>query len=248
MDSKEKFSLRADDYSKYRPTYPPIAVDYICSIFNISENSLVADIGSGTGIFTSMFNHRVKTIFGVEPNNEMRDKSMVYLKNQKNYQPVMGDYENTNLDDNLVDLVVSAQAFHWFDAQKAKSEFKRILKDPKQCALIWNQRDLDDPFFAKYEEILFKFCNHYGNAAHNKDFAIMLNPFFYEYDKKEFSNPLEYDYTSICGLLRSSSYTPLPTETGYEELFKEMKILFDDYSTNGKVILNYKTKLFYGTI
>ena len=248
MDSKERFSIRANDYVKYRPTYPQEAINCIIDTFNLSENSILADIGSGTGIFTSLFDNRVKTIFGVEPNNEMRDNAIIFLKGQKNFQPVRGDSENTNLGINSIDAIVCAQAFHWFDVEKTKIEFLRILKQKKQTALIWNIRDTKDPFFSEYEKLLIKYCNNYLDAAHNRDFDKIAGTIFTQHKKVIFHHNLYYDFESVCGLLNSSSYCPLPNEENHKPLFENMKQLFEKYQVNNKVTFVYETMLYIGTL
>ena len=248
MDSKEKFSIRANDYVKYRPTYPKESINLIIDTFKLSENSIIADIGSGTGIFTSLFDNRVKTIFGIEPNNEMREKALLFLKGQQNYQPVRGDSENTNLDSNSIDAIVCAQAFHWFNVENSKREISRILKPEKKVALIWNIRDIRDPFFSEYENLLIKYANNYQDAAHNRNFDLVCDQFFSEHKKIVIPNHLLYDFESVCGLLNSSSYCPLPNEKNYKPLFDEMIILFEKYQVNNKVNFIYETKLYIGTL
>jgi len=248
MDSKEKFSIRVSNYVKYRPTYPMESIDYIIDTFKLTDDSVVADIGSGTGKFTELFADHVKTIFGVEPNKEMREAGELSLKEQKNYKSINGDSEHTNLDSNSVDAVLSAQAFHWFDVEKARIEFNRILKSKKQTALIWNIRDTNDPFFSVYENLLIKYAKNYMDAAHNRDFDKISANFFTCHKKVTFNHHLHYDFESVCGLLNSSSYTPLPHEENYKPLFDDMRQLFEKYQVNNKVTFVYETKLYIGTL
>jgi ubiquinone/menaquinone biosynthesis C-methylase UbiE len=248
MDPKERFSIRANDYVKYRPTYPTEAINYIFDTFELTNDSFVADIGSGTGKFTELFANRVRTIYGVEPNKEMREAAELSLKGQTNYKSVNGDSEHTNLDSNSIDAVVCAQAFHWFNVEKTKIEFLRIIKQKKQTALIWNIRDIKDPFFSEYEKLLIKYCNNYIDAAHNRDFDKISGTFFTQHKKVIFHHHLYYDFESVCGLLNSSSYCPMPNEKNHKPLFDDMKQLFEKYQVNNKVTFVYETMLYIGTL
>ena len=94
----------------------------------------VADIGSGTGISTRMFLENGNQVTAIEPNADMRTAAERMLENQPRFRSVDASAEQTTLADASVDLIVSAQAFHWFDLAKCKIEFARILKPNGWCA------------------------------------------------------------------------------------------------------------------
>src|SRR5918993_4084691 len=123
-----RFSSRADAYAKYRPGYPAGVVEILKSECGLTADSVVADVGSGTGILTELLLKNGNRVFGIEPNEAMRLFSEEALKDYQQFESVNGSAEATALPDDSVDIVVAAQAFHWFDRQKTKREFRRILK------------------------------------------------------------------------------------------------------------------------
>jgi ubiquinone/menaquinone biosynthesis C-methylase UbiE len=158
MKPTDKFSGKADVYSKSRPSYPTVFIDYLFSINSLNETSRVADIGSGTGILTRQLLERGVSVVAVEPNDDMRTKAEQDLKGFEHFTSTKGSAEETSLPDNSVDIVIAAQAFHWFDHEKFKLECKRILKQDRKVALVWNSRDSESSLIKENAEIFKKYC------------------------------------------------------------------------------------------
>jgi ubiquinone/menaquinone biosynthesis C-methylase UbiE len=127
-DSTERFSDRANEYAIYRPKYPPACIDFLCNQFHLNNDSVVADIGSGTGILSQLLLEKGCAVVGVEPNADMRRMAEHQITSEK-FISVNGTAESTHLRDGSVDLITVAQAFHWVDPFRAKKEFKRILRN-----------------------------------------------------------------------------------------------------------------------
>ena len=140
MNSRERFSNRVDSYLKYRPSYPKEAIDYLYDFVGLRSNSKIADIGSGTGIFSKLLLERGSYVIGVEPNQAMRVADEQMLESNPNFQTISGSAESTGLPDQSVEFIVCAQAFHWFDRLAAQTEFRRILQPGGRVILIWNSR------------------------------------------------------------------------------------------------------------
>src|ERR1700749_4247469 len=140
-DPTKRFSDRVDNYVKYRPSYPPGVINYLESTCNLQAGSVIADVGSGTGIFGALLLAKGFKVFGVEPNEAMGEAASRQFAENPNFTAVYGTAEITTLPAQSVDLITCAQAFHWFYADKTKTEFKRILKPAGKVALIWNNRD-----------------------------------------------------------------------------------------------------------
>ena len=100
MNTVERFSNRVENYVKYRPDYPPEVLDLFRREMNLQTDSVVADVGSGTGISAKMFLENGNPVFGVEPNALMRDAAEEFLKVFPNFKNIDGTAENTNLPDN----------------------------------------------------------------------------------------------------------------------------------------------------
>lgn len=149
-DPTKLFSDRADDYARFRPSYPAAAVDWVLHGLQPPPNLDVADIGAGTGISARLLADRGCRVVAVEPNAAMRSAAEAHAR-------VIwrdGTAEATSLPNGSVDLAVVAQAFHWFVVETAVREFRRILRPRGRLAIVWNRRDRDDAFALGYRDAL----------------------------------------------------------------------------------------------
>src|SRR5688500_1110503 len=178
-DTIHRFSNRVANYVKYRPGYPPGVLQLFKDEMGLTKDSVLADIGSGTGLSTKPFLENGNTVYGVEPNAVMREAAEQYLKEFPNFRSHDGTAENTNLEDTSIDFVIAAQAFHWFDADKTRTECLRILKPGGYVALIWNERQLDTTeFLREYEKLLLEFATDYEKVRHENIDQEKLGAFF----------------------------------------------------------------------
>jgi SAM-dependent methyltransferase len=161
QDSTRRFSSRVQDYQRFRPGYPPGVVELLRNECGLSERSVVADIGSGTGIFSRLLLETGAEVIGVEPNLEMRHAGEEFLAAYPRFQSVAGTAEATGLAESSIDLMTAAQAAHWFGLEQARREFRRTLKPAGWVALIWNDRRQETEFARKYEALLVEFGTDY---------------------------------------------------------------------------------------
>ena len=138
--STERFTTRAENYAKYRPTYPPEVIELMRSECGLTADAVVADVGSGTGILSELLLKNGNKVIGVEPNEAMRTAGAELLRTYPKFTSVAGSAEATTLPSASVDLITAGQAFHWFDASAARKEFARVLKPKGFVVLIWNDR------------------------------------------------------------------------------------------------------------
>ncbi len=243
----ERFSNRVANYVKYRPGYPKEILEVFRDEMGLRESSVVADVGSGTGISAKVFLENGCRVYGVEPNAAMRAAAEEYLREFPRFESVEGTAENTNLPDEAVDFVIAAQAFHWFDQEKTPAEFRRIARPGGYVALIWNERQLDtNEFLREYEEVLKKYGTDYAEVRHdNLDKAIFEKAFDAEFSTKTFLNVQELDYEGMKGRILSSSYMPSETDASYPALENELRRLFDNRAERGKIQILYSTNIFY---
>jgi ubiquinone/menaquinone biosynthesis C-methylase UbiE len=217
----------------------------------LEDKMKIADIGSGTGISSELFLKNGNAVYGVEPNKEMREAAERLLSAYKSFFSVNGTAEQTTLDDNSMDMIVAGQAFHWFDVAKAKREMVRILRPGRYVALIWNDRKTDaGPFLTQYDALLHKYCIDYGEVNHKNIDAKVMNGFFGKdnWEEKVFPNAQLFDLEGLKGRILSSSYAPPETHPNFQPLMDAMEELFSRYHSNGKVSLDYDTRVFYGKI
>lgn len=250
-DATNRFTQTVENYIKYRPSYPNEIIQLLIHECGLTKNKILADIGSGTGLLTKLFLDYGTTVYGVEPNEAMRTAGEVFLQRYPQFHSINGTAEATTLNDNSIDIITVGTAFHWFDAEKTKIEFKRILKSPGWVTLIWNVRNKEQsPFMQAYEEIILKYGTDYKDSRAEKFDKLIVNSFFAPFEMKTaaFENLQEFDWTGLKGRLLSTSYSLHPGDAHYEEMIQALKELFDKYQKNDKVIFLYSTKVHYGRL
>jgi len=248
QSSEHRFSNRVANYIRYRPSYPRELVDLLEREAKLSPEGTIADIGSGTGIFSELLLKAGYQVSGVEPNQPMREAAERLLSGYPRFHSVDGSAQATTLADQSADLIVSAQAYHWFDTPEARAEFRRILKPGGKIALIWNECLLDTtPFLRDYEALLREFGTDYAEIRHDNIGPESLKLVFPGgYDIHTFPNSQRFDYEGLEGRLLSSSYTPAPGRPGHEPMLAELRRLFDEHRQNGQVSIDYDARVYLG--
>jgi SAM-dependent methyltransferase len=248
--SKERFSNRADVYVKHRPSYPQALVNSLVQKLPVGSlsSSIVADVGSGTGIFSRLLLENGFTVYGVEPNAPMRQRAEGLLSSYPNFHSIKGEATNTMLEDHSVDVVAAAQAFHWFATTDAVKEFARILKKPGLVVLIWNDRRTDvDEFHADYESLLVRYCLNYVEINHRNITAQMIQALFagWQLSVEHFPNDQLLDFNGLKGRLESSSYCPHPDHPNYRPLMDHLHELFKKHHGDGDFRLQQDCVAYY---
>jgi len=247
-DNTNRFSDKSENYAKYRPGYPVRILQFLKD-YNFCDKSIIADIGSGTGILTKIFLENGNNVYAVEPNEKMREKANSLLNKFKNYFPINGTAENTTLPNNSVDFIVVGTAFHWFDATRALNEFRRILIENGVLVLIWNDRKTDTLFLTEYETILKTFSKEYqGGTRRNISDDVIEKYFRKDFKKITLENNQEFSFDELIGRFSSSSYSPKEGTSEYNDSYNLLKRIFDQYKINNKVLFKYDTNIFIGRI
>jgi ubiquinone/menaquinone biosynthesis C-methylase UbiE len=246
-DNINKFTDKAENYAKYRLDYPKEILEYF-NDYNLSNDSIIADIGSGTGKLSKIFLENGNTVYAVEPNDNMRNMAYSLLKGFKNFISINGSAEKTTLQNEIIDFVVVGQAFHWFDPIITLNEFKRILKNNGVLVLIWYNRKTDTPFFDEYDNVLKIFPNYKGSD--HRDTSDEIIGGYYKKDYKKII--LEYNrkltFTELLGSFSSSSYTPKEGTKEYSESKILLEKIFDKYKSNDEVVFEYEFTIYIGRI
>lgn len=249
-DPTKRFSNRAENYAKFRPRYPDALIDIFKSDCELTETSIITDVGSGTGILSELFLRNGNTVVGVEPNAAMRAVAERLLKEFAKFASVDGTAEETTLETSSVDLITAAQAFHWFNRARAKREFARILKPGGWVALIWNERRLDStPFLQEYENLLLRYGTDYQEVR-QENVAGEISSFFAPetFKLQNLENFQHFDFESLKGRVSSASYTPEPGHPNFEPMLSKLEQIFKTHNADGLVTFEYKTKVYYGHI
>jgi SAM-dependent methyltransferase len=248
-DSKQRFSNRVADYVRYRPGYPSAVRDVLRSECGLKSGHVVADIGSGTGFLSELFLKNGNRVFGVEPNEAMRQAGEEYLASYDGFASVEGSAESTTLDDASVDFVTTGQAFHWFDQNAARSEFTRILKPNGWVVVIWNERLTDTTAFLRdYEALLRKFGTDYATVKESYPGEQHMRDFFGagHYNSRMVPNFQEFDFDGLAGRLRSSSFIPAADAPNYAPMMGELQRIFAEYNQADRVRMEYSTHIYFG--
>jgi len=212
----------------------------------LGPQTRVADVGSGTGIFTRLLMDAGLRVNAIEPNAQMRHESDRSHSTNPLYSSIAGTAEATLLEDNSVDVVTAAQAGHWFDFAKSKREFQRILRPGGVLVLIWNRRMSVSSFQSAYENLL-NTLPEYAQVNHSNLDDLQIAHFFTgSMERKSFANSQAFDRLSFRGRGFSSSYTPSSADAEYERFSRKLDELFSAYSSNGTVLFEYTTELYAG--
>ena len=248
MDATERFSTRVENYARYRPQYPASVIGCLQANCQLTDTSIIADVGSGTGILTELFLREGNPVLAVEPNRKMREAGERRLHGYPRFQSIAGRAEETTLPDRSVDFVTAGQAFHWFDRGKAKVEFSRILKARGWVVLVWNERRVASSRFAEaYENLLRDYATDYEKIDHRQITEEIIGRFYgVRFGLACFEHSQHFDFAGIKGRLLSSSYTPEATHSRHTAMIAELRRIFETHQTKNEVVFDYETKVYYG--
>ncbi len=255
LSATERFSDRADAYVRGRPSYPQVIVERLQKVGALKRGQTVVDVGVGTGLSAEPFLRSGYTVIGVEPNEAMRiagDQQLhEYVNKGGTYRSVAGTAEATTLPDDAADLVIAGQAFHWFDAPRAASEARRILRPGGWVALIWNDRQsTGSAFLAGYEALLRTHGIDYAKVVHRHIDEKAIAQFFAPRQAAfaMFDNPRELDREDLLALAGSASYLPAPRDPQHAAMLLALNALFDAHVKSGTVQMMYRTRMHYAQV
>jgi len=248
-DPTKRFSDRVENYIEFRPGYPDAVIDLFTEECGLNQQSIIADIGSGTGILSELFLKNGNRVFGVEPNAPMREAGEKLLEHYSTFTSIEGSAEATTLLDDSVDFVVAGQAFHWFDQKLTRAEFSRILRLSGWVALLWNERRIDTtPFLRAYEQMLLKFGTDYQEVRHERVYQDVESFFSRGFKLRTFDNRQRFDFQGVKGRLLSSSYVPAPGHEDFVAMLEELRNIFDEHQKGGDVAFEYDTRVYFGQL
>lgn len=242
------FSTKVDDYVASRPDYAPTLFDELASVCPPTEPTLVADVGAGTGLLTRDLLRRGYAVVAVEPNPHMRAAADVYCGGHSRYRSVEGCAEAMPLAAASVNLITAAQAFHWFEVEKARAECLRVLRPDGQVALIWDDRVLEDPLHLALDAVFAEFggAKRAALVAHESREGVRV--FFGSAAVRERRWPHGHVLTEagLLSLVFSRSYVPARDTPAGKEVARLTRDIFPRFAANGTVTVRYHTTLMMG--
>jgi SAM-dependent methyltransferase len=248
LNPTQRFSDRAHDYALYRPSYPPAAIDAIIASASPERQRAglpIADIGAGTGISSRLLADRGLPVLAIEPNKGMRDSAEPH--------PLVtwhdGIAENTSLDDASVHLVLCAQAFHWFNADKALAEFHRILRKGGVLCLLWNDRDNSDRLTAAYSDAITRASDNHPAAQDRSACGQLIfhTPLFKDATLEVFPSEQPMTLDALIGRALSASYAPKHGPK-HDAMIADLTTAHATHAdAQGIVSMKYTTRLYRAT-
>lgn len=251
MDSTQRFSNRVADYVRYRPGYPADVLRVLEADAGLNSSADIADVGSGTGISTKLFLDHGNTVYGVEPNRDMRQAAEQLLAGNTQFHSVDGTAEKTTLADGSIDFVVAGQAFHWFNRPQTRQEFVRILRPGGWVVLMWNNRRIDStPFLREYENTINEFAVDYRQVDHKNVDDAAIREFFAPaaFQIRSLPNHQSMDLSGLIGRIDSSSYMPTKDDPRYPAMVQALENLFAKHQQAGQVKIEYDTVMYFGQL
>ena len=246
ISPQNRFSERAEFYKASRPSYS----DEIHEIFDslhLSDMSIVAGIGAGTGVFSKMLLERGYYVYSIEPNKHMLIELKEELKKYSKSIVINTCAEDTSLSDKSVDLITAAQSFHWFTPYKFKKECNRILKKDGKILITWNVINENTPIMQDIKKCMKSFNNDF----HSFNGGIQLEKIHYcipTAKRLTYNHNLFYDKNKFRKRWLSSSFSPLKNSNEYYSFIQKLDAIFDYYSHNKMVIVENQTLVYIGTL
>ena len=247
LDPTKRFSNRVENYLKYRPRYPTEILSLLEKECALTRDSVIADVGSGTGFLSELFLRNGNRVLGIEPNAEMRAAGERLLADYPNFVSVNATAEATTLAEASVDFVTAGQAFHWFDREKTRREFQRILKPDGWVVIVWNTFPTGRSALVKaYDDVLVRYGTDYREVAKEIEDSGIERFFSSSCKRARFDFQQTFDWEGFKGRLLSASYAPTADSPDYEPMLADLKRVFDSHQKDGAVVFDYDTVVFYG--
>jgi len=247
MEPTELFSSKAEKYARFRWGYAPQLIQRIFEVTGLNNQSVVADIGAGTGILTRHFVGRCRLVYAIEPNGPMRALAAQALGALAGCRVLDGRAEASGLADQSVDLITVAQALNWFDPQPTRQEFRRILKTDGWLAAIRNVGTYSKELDAALEAV---FPKELDTTALMKGRDTPLSYYFGSQDflQESFVSTTQESWEAFFGALGTASYAPDEGSPLYEQFEQAARQAFERFSAGGVVVSEIETQLCLGHI
>lgn len=248
MDNRNRFDGKGEIYAKARPKYAEALFEYLKNVLNVPFDSVFADIGSGTGIFTEQLLDCWRKVYAVEPNADMRRKAEKRLSRIEGFISVDGSDADTKLPDGSVDFVTAAQAFLWFDAEAFGKECRRILRPGGKVMIIYNFRDPNAACTKALAELRHRYSPEFQGFSNGINDEKCKAFFVRECTVFRADNTQYYDRQGYIDRVLSSSYSTRESDGRYSEYLTDIGRVFDSFSADGIIAVPTKTAAYIGKV
>jgi SAM-dependent methyltransferase len=236
------FDSVADLYERVRPTYPDEAVDWLTEKLHIDVTSTVLDLGAGTGKLTRALVPRAGRVFAVEPGPRMLEQLRLAVPEA---DALLGAAEAIPLADASVDAVICGQSFHWFHADTALAEIRRVVRPGGRLGLIWNVRDPGDPVQAEVTRLLDPFVPP-GRAPLPTSVMGLITEVFGDIDSGSFPFTQELDADGVADRILSISFVAAAPKARQTDLADSLRALVARHG--GRVSFRYVSEVYVSRV
>ena len=240
-----RFTGKVAEYAQYREQYDPeIVLPWLRQWCGLTPEWTVADIGAGTGMVGDLFRANGNRVLAIEPNAEMRAACAVTHAADDLFTVMDGLAENTGLADASVEAVAVGRALHWFHADSAFGEFRRILKPRGWVAILACGRTEDGcEENLAYKDFLAASAGRHPVHDPLLNVYRRLETFFAggEFHHAEVAGEVRLDWAGLRGLTLSLSHAPMPGSAAYPALESALRLFFDRFAEDGHVTLTTRT-------
>ena len=252
LDPTQRFTNRVTHYAQSRPSYPEEVLRILDAECGLSSEHVIADVGCGTGLLTVLFLRNGNRVYGVEPNDAMRQAAEEALREFPDFTAVAGRAEHTTLPDDCADMVTVAQALHWFEPEGTRREFARILKPEAWLVVVRNERCTEaSPLLQAVEAATAPLRRRpeHGHGCWEVDDGLLAG--YYGpagFRLRTCENQQVLDEQGFLGRWLSQSNLPAPGEPGHEKMAEELHGIFAAHSRAGLVTIDYLTHVWFGRL
>ena len=247
VDAISGYNDRVSAYARYRWEYAPEAVDAFASRIGLSNDSVVADIGSGTGMLARHLVDRVRILHAVEPNAEMRRVAAQLLGAHPSFREVAASSDRTTLADASVDLITVGRALHWFPAETTKAEFHRILR-PGGWLAIFSTPCTDEGLLESLRALECDECGWDPAGARYTPRNVPAGYFFGHDDVQKVRHPaiVRETFEMVLGRFTSRLAVPRPGHPLRGAFERALRDVFDRYASAGILSVPIATEVVFG--
>jgi SAM-dependent methyltransferase len=228
------FGQVADAYERGRPSYPDEAVQWLVG----DAPRDVVDLGAGTGKLTRSVVANGHRVTAVEPLPEMLAQLRAALPG---VTALVGTAESIPLPDAVADVVVCAQAFHWFDHAVALPEIARVLKPGGWLSLVWNMKDDREPWVVELNKAVDRREAVADGDLHD---PIDASGLFDPVEQTTFSFSQMLDRNTLLDVVRSFSYCAVLAEPRRTAVLEQVGLLYDRHAGPSGIELPYVTECY----
>ncbi|WP_151083689.1 class I SAM-dependent methyltransferase [Nocardioides cynanchi] len=216
-DWAHSFGSVAEAYDRGRPSYTLDAVTWLIG----DDPATVLELGAGTGKLTRVLVAAGHDVHATDPDPAMLALLEAHLPGVRT---AVAGAEEIPLADASVDVVIAAQAFHWFDLERALPEIARVLRPGGRICLVWNQRNEKIPWVRRLGAII-------GTQEQLRDpaEALIFSELFGFVEESEFTHWQTIDRKTIQDLVLSRSNIAVLDEAGRAAKLAEVLAFYDDY-------------------